>query len=111
MAERQRWFFSLPQDTKHAIKRNPANSRGWFNDEFTKQRLDWKECVDIGVEGRADSIDGTNQWLSSDTEADAFRSAMLEYFDAVTGQPSKRKLRYLLRSVAEKRLFVGQQPD
>ena len=63
MAERQRWFFGLPKDVKQRIKRTPSNSRGWFDDEFTKQKLDWKQGLDIGVEGKVDAIDGTNQWL------------------------------------------------
>jgi hypothetical protein len=45
------WFFRLPMETKLSIKRNIHNSRGYFNDEFTKQRQDWKEGLDIGQEG------------------------------------------------------------
>ena len=86
MAERQRWFFGLPKVVKQEIKRIPGNSRGWFDDELTKQKLDWKECVDIGVEGRSDAIDGTNQWLGAQHHGDsaAFKIAMLGYFDAMT---------------------------
>ena len=95
MAERQRWFFGLPKDVKQRIKRTSSNSRGWFDDEFTKQKLDWKEGLDIGVDGKTDVIDGTNQWLMSsgpagspdpDAEAEAFKAVTIEYFEAMTGK-------------------------
>jgi len=44
-------FFSLPMDVKRTLKRDGSNSRGYFDDELTKQRRDWKEAVDIGVPG------------------------------------------------------------
>ena len=30
------------------IKRNNETSRGWFDDELTKQKMDWKEGLDLG---------------------------------------------------------------
>ena len=44
-----RAFFALPREAKEAVKRTASNSRGWFDDELTKQTRDWKECIDIGV--------------------------------------------------------------
>ena len=38
---------------------------GWFDDELTKQKLDWKEGFDIGAQdGSLDlvGLDGANQW-------------------------------------------------
>jgi isopenicillin N synthase-like dioxygenase len=95
MVSLQQWFFALPTETKRTIKRSASNSRGWFDDEYTKQKLDWKQCLDIGVEGRSDDIDGTNQWLgfpnsspSDPPEYAEFREVMLRYFDAMTGGDS-----------------------
>ena len=47
-------YFELDQDLKKTWKRNERNSRGYFDDELTKQRLDWKECLDVGVPGSRD---------------------------------------------------------
>ncbi len=55
-------FFCLDKSLKKRIQRTTQNSRGWFNDELTKQTLDWKECLDIGMPGTS-KIDGHNQWL------------------------------------------------
>jgi isopenicillin N synthase-like dioxygenase len=41
----------LPVEEKKLVKRNASNSRGYFNDEFTKQKADWKEGIDIGAQG------------------------------------------------------------
>ena len=41
----QREFFALPKEEKRRVKRTADNSRGWFDDELTKQRLDWKVII------------------------------------------------------------------
>ena len=41
-------FFALPLPVKLAAKRSVDNSRGYYNDEFTKQKLDMKEGFDFG---------------------------------------------------------------
>merc|ERR1719235_2159621 len=91
-------FFSMGKDVyKYKIKRNADNSRGYFDDELTKQTLDWKECVDIGAqEGDLDGVsdvDGWNQWpgdlipsseLPQNThEHIRFKSSMIRYFHDV----------------------------
>ena len=35
-------------EVKEAMRRSADNSRGWYNDELTKQRRDWKEGLDFG---------------------------------------------------------------
>ena len=66
-------FFSLPYDTKLKLKRNAQNARGYFDDELTKRRRDWKEALDVGVPGSKDwdtpdfdesnaCLDGMNQF-------------------------------------------------
>ena len=46
--EQQRAFFALPRDVKQGLRRTADNSRGWYDDELTKQRRDWKEGLDFG---------------------------------------------------------------
>lgn len=73
-----RKFFELPRSEKVSIKRTATNSRGWFDDELTKQVRDWKECIDIGQPGKS-SVDGENQWPSVKS-APNFRKSMEEYY-------------------------------
>ena len=37
------FFTKIPREEKSKIKRSADNSRGWFDDELTKQTKDWKE--------------------------------------------------------------------
>lgn len=49
----------------HADMRSTWCVAGWFDDELTKQKLDWKEGFDIGAQdGSLDlvGLDGANQW-------------------------------------------------
>ena len=52
--EQCRVYFDLPHDLKNSWKRHGRNARGFFDDELTKQRRDWKECLDVGVPGSRD---------------------------------------------------------
>ena len=47
--EQQRVLFGLPEPVKETMRRTAGNSRGWYNDELTKQRRDWKEGLDFGA--------------------------------------------------------------
>ncbi|KAK3240507.1 hypothetical protein CYMTET_49649, partial [Cymbomonas tetramitiformis] len=76
-----RQFFSLEKDEKNFVKRNADNSRGYFDDELTKQKLDWKEAFDFGaqdgsLDGRSD-VDGFNQWPANPPQ---FRTVQTAYF-------------------------------
>lgn len=42
-----RRFFALPLEVKKGAARSQDNSMGYFNDEFTKQKLDLKEGFDF----------------------------------------------------------------
>lgn len=75
-------FFHLPQGSLKAINRTKENSRGYFDDELTKNKLDWKRCFDFGAQdGSLDNsgLDGHNQWPSKDEHA-TFEITMREYF-------------------------------
>ncbi|GBG26877.1 1-aminocyclopropane-1-carboxylate oxidase-like 3 [Hondaea fermentalgiana] len=69
-------FFAQPSDLKRKVKRHADNSRGWFDDELTKQTPDFKEVFDVGEEGDF-AIDGTNQWPDEPTR---FRTDVKRYF-------------------------------
>jgi isopenicillin N synthase-like dioxygenase len=84
-------YFDLPHDVKLTWKRNEANARGYFDDELTKQRRDWKEALDFGVPNSRDwnvadddpqnfCLDGWNQ-LPSEEVLPNFRSIVTKYFD------------------------------
>ena len=85
-------FFALPYATKSKLKRNANNARGYFDDELTKRKRDWKEALDVGVPGSRDwtledvdvrngCLDGYNQFpMESDCCLD-FRSVVVEYFE------------------------------
>ena len=96
-----RSFFELPLSVKAPIKRTASNSRGWFDDELTKQIRDWKECIDIGQPGRS-KVDGENQWPDP-SAAPAFRPAMEKYYSHCWSLS-----RALLRACA---VGLGMAPD
>jgi isopenicillin N synthase-like dioxygenase len=84
-------FFALPYDTKLSLKRSANNARGYFDDELTKRKRDWKEALDVGVPGSRDwslhdlddknaSLDGYNKF-PSDEECPNFREVVIEYFE------------------------------
>lgn len=82
-------YFALPYDQKRAYKRHEQNARGYFDDELTKQKRDWKECLDCGVPGSRDwtvqddapeneCLDGFNVFPADLPE---FRATVVQYFD------------------------------
>ena len=90
-AQCRQYFIHFPN--KDQYRRNENNSRGYFDNEYTKQRLDWKCALDVGVPGSRDwnvlpdddirnrCLDGYNQ-LPTDEELPNFRSTVVSYFDA-----------------------------
>lgn len=88
------YFEGLPHETKLQWKRNERNARGFFDDELTKQKRDWKEAIDVGVPGSRDwtipdddprnaCLDGTNMFPPPEVLPD-FRSTYVEYFEECT---------------------------
>ncbi|GLE02532.1 hypothetical protein PINS_up011370 [Pythium insidiosum] len=87
--QNMRAFFRLPKELKKTISRHATNSRGYFDHELTKNKVDWKEGLDFGgrqEDGPAQSSgirrmgDDENQWLG-ENELPGFRAAMRDYFD------------------------------
>jgi len=68
--EQMRKFFQLPNDIKSEILRTPQNYRGYFNDEFTKNKLDVKEGFDYSAWDITDkdSLVAINRWPSGEPE-------------------------------------------
>ena len=92
--EQQHAFFSLPMEVKEPMRRSADNSRGWYNDELTKQRRDWKEGLDFGStppmdwslvddDPRNGTLDGYNRFPPAEL-LPHFRPTLLAYFDALT---------------------------
>lgn len=70
-------FEHTPKQELLKIKRTQTNSRGYFDDELTKNKLDWKECFDFGAQNGSldkEGRDGYNQWPSSE-ESSSYTSS------------------------------------
>ena len=80
-------FFALPFEQKVRLKRDSRNARGYFDDELTKRRRDWKEALDVGAPGGGDwhaehaRLDGVNRFPATE-ECPDFREVCCAYFDA-----------------------------
>lgn len=100
------YFEGLPSETKLQWKRNESNARGFFDDELTKQKRDWKEALDVGVPGSRDwslpdddprnaCLDGINFFPSLLPD---FRTTFVEYFEECT-KLSKRLAALMARGL------------
>lgn len=77
-----RRLFELPAAAKNALRRTRDNAWGYYDRELTKNRRDWKEVFDYGVEPRAGApapshSDGTNRWPDGMPE---LRDALLAHY-------------------------------
>eukprot|EP01040_Poterioochromonas_malhamensis_P001917 gene1917-2051_t len=87
-------FFDLPKEIKNTIRRNRYNSRGYADNEYTKQIIDLKEVFDLGqlqpynastpglsaVGLSNQELDGVNQWPDEDTLPN-FRAVIEDYYE------------------------------
>jgi isopenicillin N synthase-like dioxygenase len=89
-------LFRLPPEEKRRYKRHQQNARGYFDDELTKQRRDWKECWDVGMPGSRDwtilpdedpiqnaCLDGFNVFPQNSNGLDV-RDIIVRYFQECT---------------------------
>ena len=79
-----RGLFALPPEEKQRVRRTRNNARGYYDEELTKNRPDWKEVFDYGAPPSADPAaaahsDGTNQWPASAPE---LRQPLLDFYEA-----------------------------
>lgn len=93
-------FFDLPIENKRQLSRTATNPWGFFDQELTKNKLDWKQILDFGINRDNENYAGTSQWP---TELVDFQSTMQAWFD----QCEKLALALLAR-ICES---LGQQPD
>lgn len=78
--EAMRQFFELPTERKRALRRTRDNARGYYDEELTKNRPDWKEVFDYGAERDAvHHSDGVNQW--PDGQPDMRATLLAHYLD------------------------------
>ncbi|OWY98439.1 2OG-Fe(II) oxygenase superfamily protein [Phytophthora megakarya] len=109
-----RSFFMVPKEAKQTIRRSATNSRGYFDDELTKNKTDWKECLDFAgiIEDNPPSTkherlgDDQNQWLP-DTELPGFRQEMVEYYSKME-YISRRLLKVFAVALGEEPPFFDQ---
>ena len=81
-ADAMRQLFELPGAEKQALRRTRDNAWGWYDAELTKNRRDWKEVFDYGIERPPDApqpahSDGTNRWPGGRPE---LRAALLAHY-------------------------------
>ncbi len=77
-----RALFDLPESAKRAVRRSRDNARGWYDEELTKNRPDWKEVFDYGAErdptdSDARHSDGVNRWPEGSGE---LRGTLLAHY-------------------------------
>ncbi|KAG1702508.1 hypothetical protein DVH05_009458 [Phytophthora capsici] len=109
-----RSFFNLPKEVKNTIRRSATNSRGYFDDELTKNKTDWKECLDfagVNEDGSATDKferlgDDQNLWLE-DKELPGFRQTMVQYYSRME-YISRRLLKVFAVALGEEPAFFDQ---
>lgn len=86
------WFFNQPAEVKQSVARSEENSRGYYNNELTKNIRDMKEVFDFGFKNNSNladndssnlTQDGWNQWPDIDGSAD-FKTVLDDYFTHCT---------------------------
>lgn len=84
-----RWFFALPAENKQSVARSEENSRGYYNNELTKNIRDMKEVFDFGYKLDLNlpddhavnhSQDGWNQWPRVDGSK-SFKTLLNGYYE------------------------------
>ena len=72
------WFFALPMEEKLALERSLENPWGYYNKELTKNKPDWKEVFDFGIDASYGEINSRSQWPAEP----AFKNLMLDWHKA-----------------------------
>ncbi|KAG2910996.1 hypothetical protein PC116_g22076 [Phytophthora cactorum] len=109
-----RSFFNLPKEIKNTIRRSATNSRGYFDDELTKNKSDWKECLDFAgvnedgpASGKHERLgDDQNLWLE-DKQLPGFRREVVEYYTKME-YISRRLLKVFAVALGEEPAFFDQ---
>jgi isopenicillin N synthase-like dioxygenase len=93
-SEARRFFVGAPRQAKERLRRSQDNARGYFDDELTRRKRDWKECLDAGVPGSRSwgapddgpanaCLDGCNRFPHDGPGGrQRLREAFVAYFEA-----------------------------
>lgn len=106
-------FFELPAETKRAIRRSATNPFGYYDDEYTKNKKDWKEVFDFSPrydeDADASETESTrrapgveNQW-PDDAALPGFKATLTQYYYEL-----ERVARRLLMLIA---VTLGEAPE
>jgi isopenicillin N synthase-like dioxygenase len=101
-------------DDRGSDRRHETNARGFFDDELTQQKRDWKMAFDVGVPGSRDwsipdddptnaCLDGYNQFPPLNNDC-LLRDVVVRYFEACT-ELSDRLARLMAQGI------VGAEND
>uniref|UniRef100_H3GMJ1 Fe2OG dioxygenase domain-containing protein n=1 Tax=Phytophthora ramorum TaxID=164328 RepID=H3GMJ1_PHYRM len=109
-----RSFFQLPMEIKRTIRRSATNSRGYFDDELTKNKTDWKECLDFAGANEDGPVNDKherlghdqNQWIQ-DKHLPGFRDEMFQYYHQME-YISRRLLKVFAVALGEEPAFFDQ---
>lgn len=69
-------YFDLPKAVKRQCGRTETNPWGYYDRELTKNRQDWKEIIDLGVDQRYARFGSRTPWPG---ESDGFQHIMLDW--------------------------------
>lgn len=69
-------FFGLPHEKKRQLSRTEKNPWGYFDEELTKNRQDWKEIFDLGLDQSDPHYQSQTPWPSNLPD---FRDTMLHW--------------------------------
>lgn len=72
-------FFDAPTAIKQSVERTAENPWGFFDRELTKNKRDWKEIFDFGIDQDPAAGTSVSQWPEG---MDGFRPAMTDWFSA-----------------------------
>jgi isopenicillin N synthase-like dioxygenase len=72
-------FFALPAGQKLELSRSAENPWGYYDRELTKNKRDWKEIFDLGIDQDDATYRSRSQWPSA---MPAFRQSMQAWFAA-----------------------------
>lgn len=73
-----RAFFSQTANEKNKLARSETNPWGYYDRELTKNRQDWKEIYDLGVDTEYEGHQNTTPWPE---ELIGFKASMLDWHE------------------------------
>jgi isopenicillin N synthase-like dioxygenase len=82
--EQTRSFFCLPSVEKNKVTRTVDNPWGYYDRELTKNRQDWKEIYDLGIDQQDSQYTSSTPWPRHHTgfESTKFKDTMLSWHAA-----------------------------